>query len=192
MQVSSQPLPVLLQFLWPQPLVALGPKRGRRHAPFLGKLTDNPEPIKRGAFKGNMAQNITKSTSSDPVAVPRRIRPQAIQISCSRKASPPVTFAFPMDFDGRASSFESKEISRGVMLEATLHADDLRKEEERRRLEAAAELASAYDTTTESTDGIERFGRRKSVSFSDDIHVLHEIVSENVSLVPDEDARDWE
>ena len=97
-----------------------------------------------------------------------------------------------MDFDGRASSFESKEISRGVMLEATLHADDLRKEEERRRLEAAAELASAYDTTTESTDGIERFGRRKSVSFSDNIHVLHEIVSENVSLVPDEDARDWE
>ena len=139
-----------------------------------------------------MAQNVTKRSSSDPVAVPRRIRPQAIQISCSRKASPPVApDAFAMDFDGRASSFESpKEISRGVMLEATLHADDLREEEERRRLEAAAELESAYDTTTETTDGIERFGRRKSVSFSDNIYVLHEIVSEDVSLVPDEDARD--
>jgi hypothetical protein len=81
------------------------------------------------------------------------------------------------------------------MLQATVHADDLRREENlrlaREREEALAAAASVDENDEELLEDapLERKVRR-SVSWSEDIYVLHEIQFKADEVV-DDDRGDW-
>jgi hypothetical protein len=136
----------------------------------------------------------TPSKASSPIVVPpRRARPVPIQITQSRRASPeqdPAAAAF-----ASASPQPEKNGACAIMLQATVHADDLRREENlrlaREREEALAAAASVDENDEELLEDapLERKVRR-SVSWSEDIYVLHEIQFKADEVV-DDDRGDW-